>query len=213
MTPYLHSLKKPGLKAWLVGVGGGFFKGGNEGEGERKGGVSSLDISPSLPLPSKMLWVAGGIGITPFLSFFHFLCSSSFASSDLPKKMDIAFLFSCRDDDLSLLFNLFLSHSTSSSLPSLPTGITFQGKVFHTSSSSFSSSSSYLEFEKKKRGMEERGWEFFDRRVEREDVWVEGLQEREVFMCGPKGLEGRVVEWVEGGGVEGREIHRENFDF
>ena len=159
-----------------------------------------------------------GSGLLLFCLFFHSLCSFFSSFSGTTPKIDIVFLFSCRDADLCLLFDVFLSHLSSSSLPN---GITFQGKVFHSLSPSFSSPSPSLpspslfsKLEKEKERVREGGdWDFLNRRIERGDVGeVEGLKEREVYMCGPKGLEDKVVEWVEGEGVEGR-IHREDFDF
>uniref|UniRef100_A0A7S4P8V7 Oxidoreductase FAD/NAD(P)-binding domain-containing protein n=1 Tax=Paramoeba aestuarina TaxID=180227 RepID=A0A7S4P8V7_9EUKA len=187
ISPFLHSLKKVQLELGLIGVGGDF---------------SCFPSEPNVVLPKKMVWVSGGIGITPFLSMYR-------AISSLPgAETDIFLYYSCRDDDLHLFFELLKDPN------SVTSKVRLHGKVFHTQSPAFLSSLSFSPLELQKKLEEGKNWSFEKRRVMKEDLaGLNDFKKREVYVCGPGGLEERVVGWVEEIGVKGKQVHRENFSF
>jgi len=82
VSSYLHALSAPSIEVELLGVGGTF-----------------TCFEPGRAVP-PMLWVAGGVGITPFLAMYRALRESG---QPLP---EIELVYACRGDDVALIREL-----------------------------------------------------------------------------------------------------------
>ncbi|KAG0696440.1 hypothetical protein DFH29DRAFT_950966 [Suillus ampliporus] len=99
---FLEDSRSLGLNVRLVGIAGEFtLEPPEPGEGARAHGPQEEQASICKNAPRKLLWIAGGIGITPFLAML----------SDIPSscttEYEITLLLSTREPDvmLSLLSN------------------------------------------------------------------------------------------------------------
>jgi ferredoxin-NADP reductase len=93
MSSLLHSRfvgQQPPLSIKFVGVGGDF---------------TCFDIFNQAP--EKLLFIAGGVGFTPFLAMFEALTQTK-------QKVDIVILFACRGDEIHLLDDFISSPIVSS---------------------------------------------------------------------------------------------------
>ena len=156
-------------------------------------------------VPPKMLWIAGGVGITPFMTMWDGITQVARA---LPEHVstDIVLLFSGRDDDINVLKH-FLTESGS-----LPDNLKLKIAAFQSAGNDLSKANAALHNLRQ---------EFSDsvltldrRRVQIGDVQaVDDLHGREVFMCGPDAL----MDWSEAtlADLKGEEtrLHRESFLF
>eukprot|EP00929_Paragymnodinium_shiwhaense_P073929 TRINITY_DN37795_c0_g1_i3.p1 TRINITY_DN37795_c0_g1~~TRINITY_DN37795_c0_g1_i3.p1 ORF type:complete len:621 (-),score=117.33 TRINITY_DN37795_c0_g1_i3:453-2315(-) len=169
ITRLLHSIEDPSQVQLMVNMVG-------------SGGEFSCFRSDSVS--SKMLWIAGGIGITPFLAMLGGL-------REKQVNTDIVFLFACRDED-----NLLLKD-----IKTLAAGVHLRGMVFQSSGSG-------------EVGGLSGDWQMHLRRLEDSDLKaVADLSEREVFVCGPASLEAAVSKWLLAEGVDSSRIHNEKFTF
>ncbi len=156
-------------------------------------------------LPEKMLWVAGGVGITPFMAMWEGIIK---VANTLQNHIssDIILLFSGRGDDIDLLKH-FLTHDSP-----LPDGLNIRVLAFQsvgenpdkaqlvrdTLSNEFSDSVLRIE----------------QRRLQLSDLeTLTDLSDRHVFLCGPDAL----MSWSETAlktlKVNQAKIHREQFGF
>lgn len=161
----LHDTTPLGIVVDLVGIGGQF----------------------TLPQkPSKLLLVAGGIGITPFLSMVNAIVTGACET------WNVILIISTREPrlaaelvgtalgadppmNINLTFHIFTSHS----LPSLDFPATL-----HAGRPNLS---------------------FFQT--------IEDVQERTIFVCGPAAFEETVIQGLQGAGVDQGSISRENFTY
>jgi ferredoxin-NADP reductase len=93
MSSLLHSRfvgQQPPISIKFVGVGGDF---------------TCFDIFNQAP--EKLLFIAGGVGFTPFLAMFEALTQTK-------QKVDIVILFACRGDEIHLLDDFISSPIVSS---------------------------------------------------------------------------------------------------
>lgn len=187
----LSNIIRPNFK----GIGGGFS-------------CFSRNQDDGLPsIPPQMLWIAGGVGITPFMAMWDGILNVSRAIPDRETlKTDIVLLFSGRDDDMNLLRH-FLAQTTP-----LPNNVRI--KIFGYQSirtGEFIGSKTLFKPEQEFSGCH---LEVEQRRVcENDFEKIEHLSDREVFLCGP----GSLLELVSAallpfGGVN-MKIHQESYFF
>ena len=76
---------------------------------------AALDELPEVP--PHMLWIAGGVGITPFMSMWDGILNLDKALAEKNRELiaDIVLVFAGRDDDLDLLKHFLTQSSTHSS--------------------------------------------------------------------------------------------------
>ncbi len=175
------------------GTGAGFtcFAGGTE--------------STPLTVPSQMLWIAGGVGITPFMAMWDGILEVANAH---PGKIsaDIVLLFSGRDDDINVLKRFGSLNS------SLPKQVRLRIVALHSVRSTSSAAQSARDVLRE--ALSDDVLTFEERRMQFDDIQsVADLNDREVFMCGPDAL----MNWSETIltelNVEETRRHRESFFF
>ena len=166
----------------------------------------SLGTLPSIP--SKMLWIAGGVGITPFMSMWDGLMAMSQSVSDIDKisNTNIVLIFSGRGDDLNLLRH-FLTQ-----INSLPDNISLSILAFQTIGNEPHKAEATL-----KSLMDDFPDDSFrieQRRIQQQDLEnIENLLEREVFLCGPEPLMKETAKTLKTLGGDTLKIHQESFFF
>jgi|GEM_PF-413054 len=170
---------------------------------------SCFDQTSSTALvPERMLWLAGGIGITPFMSMWDGLLKShaAMANSGETLSTDIVLLFAARDDDLQLLDHFM------NDLDSLPDSISFHIMAFQTNSDMRGGTG--IEFPDAPPPFRKPFLELHRRRLSGSDLsTVARLAERDVFLCGPDQLMETAQDWLEDMQVAAENIHRESFNF
>ncbi|KAJ3250359.1 hypothetical protein HDU77_006735 [Chytriomyces hyalinus] len=178
MSSFLHSLEKGvSLKVPVTDVGGVF---------------SCFDKNfATKPPPKKLLFVAGGVGVTPFLAMIEGL-AARLQRDGSRADCDVSFMVSARGDDVRVLDGvsrdivkrLFVFDSTAR-----------EDKFYNA-------------------GGVATGVESFARRIREDDlVGVEGLLERECFVCGPLEFMKDVKRWLFQAGVDPKRVHDESFLF
>jgi ferredoxin-NADP reductase len=132
---------------------------------EVKGGGGLL-LNPTLPVPTKMLWVCGGIGITPFMSVYDYI------KNDLGSiAYDIILFFSAHHDEIDLLKDIHTKikvviFQTSTATPTLAESLPVTAKRLHS------------------------------RRLQKSDFQEFDYQDRECFLCGPDAFMKSVKDWL-----------------
>lgn len=156
-------------------------------------------------LPSRMLWVAGGVGITPFMTMWDGIVNVAKA---LPGHLvtDIVLLFSGRDDDINVLRH-FLAHEGT-----LPQGVTIAVRAFQSVGDTPAGAQSALEALRAE--FPGAALRIAQRRVQTSDFEaVENLNGRDVFLCGPDAF----MRWSETAlgafGSDKSKLHKESFFF
>lgn len=145
-----------------------------------------------------MLCLAGGVGITPFISVWRFLLANHerFLAADPAFQTDIAFLFTGRSYDLELL-----RHLLNEVHGALPPSIRLMVHAFQTTLDAKVASFPLPVT-------------LHERRIERSDFEsIEDLREREIYLCGPPSLMADASGWLEELDVLPNRIHQEAFDF
>lgn len=171
-------------------------------------GFTCLEESPDdtgLAVPPKMLWIAGGVGITPFMSMWDGIVQVAKANPN-QISTDIALLFAGRDDDINVLNHFSLPQGAR------PDHVALQISVFQSVGESASPapsaqdglremlSDNLLKLEKRRMGID--------------DIQsVTDLSAREVFMCGPDSLMNETQTILAELDVEESRCHRETFTF
>lgn len=156
-------------------------------------------------VPSKMLWIAGGVGVTPFMAMWDSILEVVASRPD-QISTDIVFLFSGRDDDVNILRHF------SSQSGSLPKNVQLCILAFH----SLSKTSSNAQFAQDdlRKAFSADLLKLYQRRIKIEDIKaITDLNEREVFMCGPDGLLNWYKMTLSDLNVEESRFHRESFTF
>lgn len=156
-------------------------------------------------VPSQMLWLAGGVGVTPFMAMWDGILAVARAQ---PSQIatDIVLLFSGRDDDINVLKHFQDKRGSLPDHVKLHIGAFQSGKggAFAAQSAREDLRQTYPDGAL---GMHERRMEVSDVRS------VARLHDREVFMCGPDVL----MTWCEATltelGLEEARRHRESFVF
>ena len=156
-------------------------------------------------IPAKMLWVAGGVGITPFMAMWDGIRN---VAKTLPEQMssEIDLMFSGRGDDINVL-KQFLANSSA-----LPESLKLRIVAFQSTGDAQSEAQTALdnltkEFPGAALSIEQR-------RVQLSDLEaIEELTDREVFLCGPDAL----MNWSKNAllelGINESKLHQEQFAF
>jgi ferredoxin-NADP reductase len=163
---------------------------------------SAVGIPPNVP--SQMLWIAGGVGITPFMTMWNGIVEVANARPD-QISTDIVLLFSGRDDDINVLRHFASKHR------SLPAQLRLRIVALQSSSSPVTAG---LARDGLRQALPDHGLTIEERRMCIDDISaVADLNNREVFMCGPDAL----MNWSETKlnelNVEESRRHRESFLF
>ncbi len=156
-------------------------------------------------IPAKMLWVAGGVGITPFMAMWDGIRN---VSKVLPKQMssEIVLVFSGRDDDINVLRHFLATRSAMPESLNLRI-LAFQSAGDASSEDQTAPDTLTQEFPGAALNIEKR-------RVQLSDLEaIEELAGREVFLCGPDPL----MDWSKTAlrelGVNESKLHQEQFAF
>lgn len=182
MRPELLGDTRPlGLKIKLAGISGSFTLPDSP----------ITQISQESP-PTSMLWLAGGIGVTPFLSML-----SAIANSSSNARWDIVFALSTREPEVLVPL---ISAALGSHIPKLRLAIhVFSNKPIPP----FPTLSPADELEVT--------FHTHSGRVDQTVFETEDLQSRKVYMCGPEEFERAMLKTLGDYGV--REAVRESFEY
>ncbi|TKY90791.1 hypothetical protein EX895_000789 [Sporisorium graminicola] len=178
------SLNKTAGALPVLGVGGDFVL----GSGARDG--------------SKLLWVASGVGITPFLSFLRSLTNSG------SKRLDITLVLAVRRAEAAAMLELVHAATTSQALSSAGTlaihifsaGLQQSDAL---SAAHFSSSAFKIDLT------------LHDARLSSDLLLTtcNAAEKAEAWVCGPPSLESSALQTLERAGWPADKVHRESFSF
>ncbi len=166
----------------------------------------STDPDGGLPaVPPKMLWIAGGVGVTPFMAMWDGIKQVADAAPG-HLSSDIVLVFSGRDDDINVVRH-FISQSGAS-----PAGVTLRVLAFQSIGEHAANSQSA--FDDLRQNVSDSALTLEQRRLQIGDLQsVADLQDRDVYMCGPDAL----MDWNNAAltqlEVEENRRHRESFIF
>lgn len=173
-------------------------------------GFSCFSSDPhegSISIPSKMLWIAGGVGVTPFMSMWEGLKAIDTALSGRIFT-DLVLVFAGRNDDLKVL-----EHFISSAQP-LSTNLSLKILTFQSGSDEPIQRLSNVEFIQEFVSNENIEFSIKDGRVGKTDLSdIHDLADREVFMCGPESFMRSIEASLGEAGVDKGQIHKESFFF
>lgn len=151
-------------------------------------------IAESEAGPPKMLWIAGGVGFTPFLRMLEYLAHSE------PKSLwHINLVLSTREPDI-LISLICKALSTAHARQVVRLSL----DVFSTNDISDLDAESSATISLQKHSGRLTPAFFFN--------WDLRLEEY-VFLCGPKDFENMVVEALTGSGLPSERLRRENFEY
>ncbi|KAF6762155.1 oxidoreductase FAD/NAD(P)-binding protein [Ephemerocybe angulata] len=205
----LKDLSRFEIQPGIVGISGDFYLDTEKGEGPDYTGPSDPrpDIgSPSLP-PRNLVWGAGGIGFTPFITMLRALLSSP-SDSVRNRPWDIIFLLSTREPDvlIPLIEDVYRLQSADAPVPS---NIQLHLHVFTSkeyTADKTESAESPLPFDLQvHKGRLGEGW-FKEQK--------EILIGREGYVCGPQEFENLVINsLVNLVGLEKDSVRKEGFAY
>eukprot|EP00271_Cylindrocystis_brebissonii_P014324 TRINITY_DN35641_c0_g1_i1.p1 TRINITY_DN35641_c0_g1~~TRINITY_DN35641_c0_g1_i1.p1 ORF type:complete len:729 (+),score=95.22 TRINITY_DN35641_c0_g1_i1:257-2188(+) len=136
-------------------------------------------------VPPKMVWIAAGVGITPF---FAFLASLKAAGKS---ELDVLVMIAARGEELAAISSPFKASPLVSRL------VLFDSTAGPTSALNIPAKAS-----------------LHGRRMEADDLFeVEDLEERVVFICGPERFMADATEWLVRAKVPADNIKKESFNF
>ncbi|KAF7357898.1 putative PNPOx domain-containing protein [Mycena venus] len=175
------------LRVGIVGVTGDFILPSESSSSSISDAELGLMVPLTAPSVRKMLWVAGGIGLTPFLSMLRALGYSTNTT-----QWDIRFLLATREPDVLV--------------PLIADALGAGGSRVHLTLEVFSTK----DIPKVDKGIVLRKHvgrmplEFFD---------TTELQEREVYLCGSPDFESAALAALAKGGVPETAVKREGFEY
>ncbi|WP_438730432.1 hypothetical protein ACR9YC_04485 [Parasphingorhabdus sp. DH2-15] len=156
-------------------------------------------------IPAKMLWVAGGVGITPFMAMWDGIKN---IAKVLPEQIssEIVLVFSGRGDDINVLRHFLEVSST------LPESISLRILAFQSTSEAQSKDQAALDILTQE--FPDAALSIEQRRVQLSDLEaIAELVDREIFLCGPDPL----MDWSKTAlstlGVSQSKLHQEQFAF
>ncbi len=160
------------------------------------------DALPSVP--SKMLWIAGGVGITPFMAMWDGILE--LARAHPQTSTDIVLLFSGRGDDIKVLEHF------ARQIGPVPASVKLRIVAFQSAGDELIAAKSARN--DLRSAFSEGTMQIEERRVQVEDIeCFSAVDSREVYMCGPSAF----MTWGEAAltelGVEESRRHRETFTF
>ena len=183
VSSYLHTLATPGMQVRFSGTGAGFscFSQADDG---------------SLAVPQHMLWMAGGVGITPFMAMWDALQQWRAGLPNDHTPTDIVLVFSGHATDLDVLRKFRMREQQTH-------GINLRILAFQTDAAEHGTPD-----------FEQPGVKLIHRRADESDIsGISHLNERVGFLCGPPGYM-RHMESLIGSVTSGQlEIHKESFEF
>lgn len=161
----------PPLRVRFVGNGGGFS-------------CFTQNVPNELPtIPAQMLWIAGGVGITPFMSMWDGVLGLERALKNIDQQLvtDIVLVFAGRDDDLDLLKHFLSRASTDASKVRLRI-LAFQSVSEDTNLGSAAKDALV-------HAHPDAEMTIAHQRIDRASLaGIERLSERETYLCGPEGF-------------------------
>ena len=175
------------VEAGIVGISGEFYL-------DLEKTDSGADLAS---LPRRLVWAAGGIGVTPFITMLRAL-SASPSPSARSRPWDIVFLLSTREPEI--LLPLIAEVYTAAALPNVRLHLhVFTDKAI---SKGPLNPSCELTLHKGRLGP---AWFKQEKGV---------LKEREAFLCGPPAFENIVIDaLVQEVGLEKGVVHKEGFAY
>ena len=176
-----------------------------KGSGAGFGCFSADSVGGPPDVPAKMLWIAGGVGITPFMSMWDGICNVAHSIGD-HLSTDIVLLFSGRDDDIRLVKH-FMEHGSA-----LPDHVTLRLGVFQSVTAD--NPTAQLAFEDLRAHESAGEVQFNQKRIHISDLEaIHDLHHRDVFLCGPDSLMKWATRALRDVGVAEETLHRESFFF
>ena len=190
---YAHKLIAEKLPVAFKGTGVGFSCFSN-----------SIDGAPP-EIPPKMLWIAGGVGITPFMAMWDGILEMEQAHPHLTST-EIELFFSGRGDDIRVLEH-FSKHSGT-----IPAHVKLRLSAFQSAGNDPLAAKAARD--DLREAFSEGGLSLKERRMQIDDLKsIAELDTREVFMCGPDAL----MAWNEAAlselNIDEGRRHRESFVF
>ena len=181
------------LPVQFKGTGAGFSCFSEAAEGSRPN------------LPAKMLWIAGGVGITPFMAMWDGIKRVATAYPQ-HRPIDIVLLFSGRDDDIAVLQHFAEQKGSVSDQVTLRI-VAFQSAGGNPLAVKSARDGLYATFTDQPLKLEER-------RMHSADIQsVTHLGMRDVYMCGPEAMMTSTDAALNELGIEEAKRHRETFVF
>lgn len=186
----------PHLEVLLKGTGGGF---------------SCFDkrAEKALPhIPENMLWVAGGVGITPFMSMWDGITNIHQASLDRDalSAVNIVLVFAGRDDDVALVRHFLKNYDA------LPASISLTIVAYQSAGSAKLEARAALTA--LKNDYPQAPIIIEQRRLQLTDLAnIDNLNQREVFLCGPDSMMTSTQEWLQTHSENRLKIHQESYAF
>ena len=164
---------------------------------------SPEEFAPSVP--SKMLWIAGGVGITPFMAMWDGLVEVA-KTNPASVSSDIVLLFSGRDDDVGILKHFLAQNSA------IPENLKIQILVYQSVGADAAGANTAREQLRENASRIALGVE--QRRVQVSDLKaINDLTSRDIFLCGPDSL----IHWYNNAlatlDIDQSKLHQESFSF
>jgi len=155
--------------------------------------------------PSKMLWIAGGVGITPFMAMWDGLIQIADANP-ASVSSDIILLFSGRDGDIGILKH-FLARKNS-----MPENLKIQISVYQSIGQDPAMANAVLDELRKEAAGTVLNIE--QKRVQIPDLKIiDDLTNRDIFLCGPDNLIRWYNDSFETLDIDQSKLHQESFSF